>query len=157
MGAEGLAVKAGLEDGKAALLVVIGACTGGQEVVLAVESGPRESKGAWGAGLRGLRARGRPPWRCPIAEGHLGIWTALAEQQPTAAEQRCWHHRTTNVLDATPKKQQARARTWLCVMPSAESQAACAKLRAQSEKRYRQVAPNAVERLARDWDRWVTF
>jgi transposase-like protein len=42
-------------------------------------------------------------------------------------------------------------------MPSAESQAACETLRAQFEKRYRQVAPKAVERLARDWERFVTF
>jgi putative transposase len=155
--ADGLYVKAGLEDSKAALLVVIGACTDGQKVVLAVESGQRESKESWGAVLRDLRARGLQPWRCTIADGHLGIWAALAEQQPTAAEQRCWNHRITNVLDAIPKKQQAQARTLLCVMPYAESQAACEKLRAQFEKRYRQAAPKAVERLAQDWDRLVTF
>ena len=109
--ADGLYVKAGLEDTKAALLVMIGALTNGQKVVLAVESGQRESKESWGAVLRDLRARGLKPWRCTIADGHLGIWAALAEQQPMAAEQRCWNHRITNVLDAIPKKQQAQART----------------------------------------------
>jgi hypothetical protein len=54
-------------------------------------------------------------------------------------------------LDAIPKKSQAQARTLLCAMPYAESQAACEKLRAQFEKRYRQVAPKATERLAHDW------
>jgi transposase-like protein len=39
------------------------------------------------------KARRLKPWRCTIADGHLGIWAALAEQQPTAAEQRCWNHR----------------------------------------------------------------
>jgi putative transposase len=155
--ADGLYVKAGLEDSKAALLVVIGACATGQKVVLAVESGQRESKESWGAVLRELRARGLKPWRCTIADGHLGIWAALAEQQPTAAEQRCWNHRITNVLDAIPKKEQAQARTLLCAMPYAESQAACEKLRVPFEKRYRQVAPKAVERLAHDWERLVTF
>ena len=87
--ADGLYVKAGLEDSKAALLVMIGALTNGQKVVLAVESGQRESKESWGAVLRDLRARGLKPWRCTIADGHLGIWAALAEQQPTAAEPRC--------------------------------------------------------------------
>jgi putative transposase len=155
--ADGLYVKAGLEDSKAALLVLIGALTDGQKVVLAVESGQRESKESWGAVLRDLRARGLKPWRCTIADGHLGIWAALAEQQPTAAEQRCWNHRITNVLDAIPRKQQAQARTLLCAMPYAESQAACEKLRAQFEKRFHQVAPKAIERLAHDWDRLVTF
>ena len=51
--ADGLYVKAGLEDTKAALLVMIGALTNGQKVVLAVESGQRESKESWGAMLRG--------------------------------------------------------------------------------------------------------
>jgi putative transposase len=111
MGADGLYVKAGLEDTKAALLVMIGALTTGQKVVLAVESGPRESKESWGAVRRDLRARGLKPWRCTIAEGHLGIWAALAEQQPAAAEPRCWHHRITNVLDAIPTTHQAQART----------------------------------------------
>ena len=155
--ADGLYVKAGLEATKAALLVVIGALTTGQKVVLAVESGQRESKESWGAVLRDLRARGLKPWRCTIADGHLGLWAALAEQQPAAAEQRCWNHRIPNVLDAMPKKHQAEARTLLCAMPYAESQALCEELRTQFTKRYCQLAPKAVERLADDWERLVTF
>jgi putative transposase len=155
--ADGLYVKAGLADTKAALLVMIGALSTGQKVVLAVESGQRESKASWGAVLRDLRARGLQPWRCTIADGHLGIWAALAEQQPTAAEQRCWNHRITNVLDAIPQKSQAEARTLLCAMPYADTQAACEVLRAQFDKRYRPLAPKAVERLGDDWERLVTF
>ena len=112
MWADGLYVKAGLEDTKAALLVMIGALTTGQKVVLAVESGQRESKESWGAVRRDLRARGLKPWRCTIAEGHLGIWAALAEPQPAAAEPRCGNHRITHVLDAIPTTHQAQARTW---------------------------------------------
>jgi putative transposase len=85
-------VKARLEDSKAALLVLIGVLTYGQKVVRTLESGQRESKESWGAVLRDLRARGLSPWRCTIADGHLGIWAALGEQPPTAAEQRCWSH-----------------------------------------------------------------
>jgi putative transposase len=155
--ADGLYVKAGLEDTKAALLVLIGALTDGRTVVLAVESGQRESKESWGAVLRDLRARGRQPWRCTIADGHLGIWAALAEQEPAAAEQRCWNHRITNVLDAIPTTHQAQARTFLCAMPYAESQATCEYLRDQFVKRYGQLAPKAGERLAADWERLVTF
>jgi putative transposase len=155
--ADGLYVKAGLEDTKAALLVMIGALTDGRKVILAVESGQRESKESWSAVLRDLRARGLQPWRCTIADGHLGIWAALAEQQPAAAEQRCWNHRITNVLDAIPPKHQAQARTLLCAMPYAESQTACEKLRAQFVKRYRPLAPKAVERLLHDWERLITF
>jgi transposase-like protein len=155
--ADGLYVKAGLEDSKSVLLVLIGALTDGRKVVLAVESGQRESKESWGAVLRDLRARGLQPWRCTMADGHLGIWAALAEQQPTVAEPRCWNHRIINVLDAIPTKHQAQARTLVCAMPYAESQAACEELRAQFAKRYSQLAPKAAERLAADWERLVTF
>jgi putative transposase len=121
--ADGLYVKAGLEDTKVALLVLIGVLTNGQKVVLAVESGQRESKESWGMMLRDLRKRGLKPWRCTIADGHLGLWAALGEQYPTF-EQRCWNHRVTNVLDAMPKKHQTEARTLLCAMPHAKTQAA---------------------------------
>jgi transposase-like protein len=155
--ADGLYVKAGVEDSKAALLVLIGALTDGRKVVLAVESGQRESKESWGAVLRDLRARGLKPWRCTIADGHLGIWAALAEQQPTAAERRCWNHRILNVLDAIPKKHQADAKTLLTAMPYAETRAACERLRDQFSHRYRALAPKAVERVHTDWERLVTF
>lgn len=121
--ADGLYVKAGLEDTKAALLVMIGALSNGQKVVLAVESGQRESKESWGMMLRDLRKQGLKPWRCTIADGHLGLWAALGEQYPQLAEQRCWSHRITNVLDAIPKKHQTEARTLLCAMPYAETRA----------------------------------
>ena len=155
--ADGLYVKGGLEDTKAALLVVLGACADGRKVLLAVTSGQRESKESWGAVLRDLRARGLKPWRCTIADGHLGIWAALGEQQPTAAEQRCWNHRLVNVLDAIPKKHQAAAGTLLKAMPYAETQAACEALRGEFVQRYRDLAPKAVERLFHDWERLVTF
>jgi len=157
MWADGLYVKAGLEDTRAALLVMIGVLTNGQKVVLAVESGQRESKESWGMILRDLRKRGLRPWRCTIADGHLGLWAALGEQYPTLAEQRCWNHRLTNVLDALPKKHQAEARTLLCAMPYADTQGACEALRDEFTARYRKLAPKAVERLADDWERLVTF
>ena len=97
MWADSVYVKAGLADSKAALLVLIGALTNGHKVVLAVESGQRESKESWGAVLRDLRARGLKPWRGTVADGHLGSWAARAEPQPTAAEQRCWNPRMTHV------------------------------------------------------------
>jgi transposase-like protein len=81
----------------------------------------------------------------------------LGEQYPTLAEQRCWNHRITNVLDALPKKHQAEARTLLRTMPYAETQAACEALREKFSARYQKLAPKAVERLADDWERLVTF
>jgi transposase-like protein len=155
--ADGLYVKAGLEDTKAALLVVIGALTDGRKVVLAVESGQRESKESWGALLRDLRKRGLQPWRCTIADGALGLWAALGEQYPELAEQRCWNHKLVNVLDALPAKHHTAASALLRALPYAKSQAKCEALRDQFTARYQALAPKAVERLHDDWERLVTF
>ena len=104
-----------------------------------------------------LRKRGLQPWRCTIADGALGLWAALGEQEPDLAEQRCWNHKLVNVLDALPTKHQAAASALLRAMPYAESQAACEALRDQFTARYQALAPKAVERLHDDWERLVTF
>ncbi len=77
--ADGIYVKAGLEKDKAALLVIIGALTNGKKVFLACESGYRESKESWSGVLRNLTNRGLKLGRLTIADGHLGIWSALGE------------------------------------------------------------------------------
>lgn len=150
-------MQAGLEDTKAALLVMIGALTDGRKVGLAVESGQRESQESWGAMLRDLRNRGLAPWRCTIADGALGLWTALGEHYPDLAEPRCWHHKLVNVLAALPTKHQAAASLLLRALPYAENQATCEALREQVATRSQAVAPKAVERLCDDWERLVTF
>jgi len=155
--ADGPYVKAGSEAGTAALRVLVGALTDGRKMVLAVERGRRESEESWGAVLRDLRARGLKPWRCTVADGHLGIRAALAEQQPTAAEQRCWNHRILNVPDAIPEKHHPDATTLLKAMPYAETRTACEHRRVRFGRRYRTLAPQAVARLSRDRERLVTF
>lgn len=155
--ADGLDVKAGLEAGKAALLVLIGVLTDGRKVVLAMESGQRASEASWNAVLQDLRTRGLRPWCCTVADGHLGIWTAPAEQQPTTAEQRCWNHRIVNVLDTIPKTHRTEASAWLKTLPYAEPHVECERLQDQFSRRYRTLAPKAVERLHHDWERLVTF
>ncbi len=97
--ADGVYVQAGLEGGKAALLVLIGADADGQKHVLAVTSGQRESTESWAGVLRDLKRRGLRAPRLTIADGHLGIWGALASVYPQSAEQRCWNHKLRNVLD----------------------------------------------------------
>ena len=108
--ADGIYVKAGLEDQKAALLVIIGVLSSGQKIVLACESGQRESKESWAAILRDLKARGLKLPCLTVADGHLGIWAALGETHPKGKEQRCWNHKIVTVLDALPKKLQSEAK-----------------------------------------------
>jgi putative transposase len=155
--ADGLYVKAGLEDHKAALLVIIGALKDGRKVLLAIEAGQRESKESWARVLRDLFARGLKPWKVTVADGHLGIWSALGELCPAVEEQRCWNHRLVNVIDLLPKKEWPAARERLRQIPYAETRVACERLRDQFAARYRQLYPKAVETLCRDWERMVSF
>lgn len=155
--ADGIYVKAGLEKDKAALLVMIGALTSGEKVLLACESGYRESKESWGAMLGDLQARGLRLGRLTIADGHLGIWSALGESHPQGKEQRCWNHKITNVLDALPKRVRSEAGEYLSRIPYAESRQECERLREGFIARYGKEYPKAVETLRRDWERMVTF
>lgn len=155
--ADGLYVKAGIADRKSALLTIVGALTTGEKIVLACESGERESKESWLTLLRNLKRRGLIFPQLTVADGHLGIWAALGECHPTGAEQRCWNHKLTNVLDALPKKAQPQAAEMLKAMPYAETQVDCERRRDAFVRTYRKTDPKAVDTLLRDWDRMVTF
>jgi putative transposase len=155
---DGVYVKAGLEKDKAAILVVLAALRTGQKVILAVESGYRESTESWAAILRDLKRRGLQPPKLVIGDGHLGIWGALAAVFPEAKEQRCWNHRLLNILDKLPLKQQAEARSLLTQIPYAET-----REEAERQKRMfqawctRRAHPDVGRALERDWERMVTF
>jgi putative transposase len=84
--ADGITVKAGLESTKAVLLVLIAALADGTKVVLAVESGHRESAKIWAEILRDLPRRGVCAPACVIGDGALGLWNAVGQGWPHAAE-----------------------------------------------------------------------
>lgn len=155
--ADGIYVKAGLEKEKAALLVIIGATVEGHKVLLACESGQRESKLSWAALLRDLKARGLKAPRLMVADGHLGIWSALNEILPESQQQRCWNHKVLNVLDGLPKPEQPTAKELLRRMSFSQTQAECEKQRDALVKRYQNRYPKARETLLRDWERMITF
>ena len=155
--ADGIYVKAGLEKDKAALLVIVAGLRDGRKVILAMEAGHRESTAAWSRILRGLRQRGLKVPRLVVADGHLGIWAAVAEIFPEIAEQRCWNHKLMNVLDRLPRRVQAEARVLLKQIPYSETCKEAERRRDQFIERYGADHPEAAETLQRDWDRMVTF
>jgi putative transposase len=155
--ADGIYVKAGLEKDKAALLVIIGALANGTKVFLACDSGYRESKESWSGVLRGLIGRGLRLGKLTIADGHLGIWSALGELHAEGKEQRCWNHKIRNVLDCFPKRLRAEAAEQLKQLPYAETLAECERRRDAFVSRYRKDFSKATEKLLSDWDRMVTF
>ena len=155
--AGGIYVKAGLEKDKAALLVVIGAMGDGTKEILAVAPGYRESTESWAAVLRDLKARGLGTPKLLVADGNLGIWGAAREVWPETAEQRCWNHKTVNVLDRLPKREQAVAREMLRAAAYAPSRAAANEARDAFRDRYADAQSKAVEVLDDDWDRMTAF
>jgi putative transposase len=155
--ADGLYVKAGIADRKAALLVIVGATSSGEKVLLACQAGERESKESWLSVLRDLKARGLKFPRLTVADGSLGIWTALGESHPVGDEQRCWNHKIVNVLDALPKKAQPEAAERLSAMMYAQSRSACERKRDEFLLRFKKTDSRACASLTRDWERLVTF
>jgi transposase-like protein len=158
MWVDGVYVKAGLEKEKAALLVIVGGLLDGRKVILAVVPGYRESTESWSGVLRDLKQRGLNCPRLVIGDGNLGIWGALSNVYPDAAEQRCWNHKIVNVLDKLPKKVQPQAKQRLQDIAYAESRPEAEQkrdlfLRWCNEEDHRA----AGETLVRDWERMVTF
>ena len=155
---DGVYVKAGFEREKAAVLVAIGALSDGSKVVLSAEPGYRESTRSWSAVLRDLRDRGMGCPRLVVGDGHLGIWGALRNIYPEAAEQRCWNHKIINVLDRLPKRQQESAKLMLRNIPYAESRAEAERMRTVFSRWCREHSyEGAAESLERDWERMATF
>jgi len=155
---DGVYVKAGLEKDKAAMLVVLAGLRDGRKIVLAVESGYRESSERWAALLRDLKQRGLRLPHLVVGDGHLGIWGALTTVFPLARQQRCWNHRLLNVLDKLPKRLQAEGRRLLTAIPYAAT-----REEAERQKRAFQAwcakkgVPAVGHALDQDWDRLVAF
>jgi putative transposase len=155
--ADGIYVRAGLEQEKAALLVIIGAMRDGRKEVLAVVPGYRESTDSWRGVLRDLRDRGLTTPKLVVADGAAGVWAAATEVWPEAAEQRCWNHKIVNVLDQLPRTVQPKARELLTAIPYAPTRAEAERRRDAFAKAYGRTYPKAVGILTKDWERMVTF
>ena len=108
---DGIYLQARLEDAKQCILVIIGATPEGRKELLGFTDGARESAQDWRELLLDLKNRGLvvAP-ELAVADGALGFWKALGELWPTTREQRCWVHKTANVLNKLPKSQQPKAK-----------------------------------------------
>lgn len=92
------------------MLVVMGVCADGTKELIALADGYRESAGAWAGLLRDCARRGMHAPVLAVGDGALGFWKALAEVFPATREQRCWVHKTANVLDSMAKSAQPAAK-----------------------------------------------
>ena len=101
--ADGIHVNIRLEEHKLCLLVLIGVRADGRKELIALADGYRESGESWADLLRDCARRGMRAPVLAVGDGALGFWAALREVFPQAREQRCWFHKTGNVLAALPR------------------------------------------------------
>jgi putative transposase len=112
--ADGIYFGCRLTNDRPCVLVLMGATADGTKELIAMVDGQRESEASWTALLLDLKNRGlSEPAKLATGDGSLGFWLAMAKVFPQTRQQRCWVHKTANVLDKLPKNQQAAAKAHL--------------------------------------------
>jgi transposase-like protein len=156
--ADGIYLQARLEDEKQCILVLIGATPEGKKELIGFTDGARESAQDWRELLLDLKRRGLTvPPKLAIADGGLGFWKALGEIWPTTRQQRCWVHKTANVLNKLPRSQQPKAKRSLQEVWMAETQAEAVVAFDAFIEGYRLKYEKAVDCLAKDRDALLAF
>jgi putative transposase len=139
------------DEQRVCLLVVIGVNERGQKRFLAIEDGVRESTESWRGVLRDLKARGlKIAPKLAVGDGALGFWAALQELFPETRDQRCWVHKTANVLNYLPRSMQAKAKSMLHDIWMAEGRANAETAFDRFVATFRAKYPKATECLAKD-------
>ena len=155
---DGIHFGARMEDASQCMLVVIGATKHGVKELLAIVDGYRESEQSWLEALNDLKRRGltKAP-RVAVGDGALGFWKALPQVYGDTRWQRCWMHKTGNVLDKLPKSIQARAKDNLHQIWMAETKEMAEKAFDHFIQSYEAKYPKAAECLAKDREVLLTF
>ena len=155
--ADGVYSKVRMDD-KLCLLVVIGVDDTGRKEVLTVVDGYRESEASWLEVLTQLQSQGMTiAPELAIGDGALGFWNAVTKFWPTTRHQRCWVHKTANILNKVPKSVQPRMKESLQDIWMAETRDEAYKAFRLFEQRYGAKYPKATECLVKDKDEMLAF
>jgi transposase-like protein len=145
-------------DDRLCLLVIIGVTEHGHKELIAVEDGYRESAASWQEVLSGLDTRGlRQGPKLAVGDGALGFWKALGKLYPDTAHQRCWVHKTANVLNKLPKSVQPKVKSDLHEIWMAETREDAHKAFDRTLKRFEAKYPKAMDCLGKDRDALLAF
>jgi transposase-like protein len=159
--ADGIHVNVRLEDTEnkqQCLLVIMGATAEGQKELLAVQDGYRESTQSWTELLVDLQRRGLTlAPKLATGDGALGFWAALRQVYPETREQRCWVHKTANVLNKMPKSVQARAKADLHQIWMAETREQAYQAFDTFLAKYGAKYEDACKCLRKDREELLTF
>lgn len=150
MWADGVHLKIRLEEAKAAVLVLMGVRADGHKELIAIADGYRESGEAWAGLLRDCARRGMRAPVLAVGDGALGFWNGLREVFPETREQRCWVHKTANVLDALPKSAQSAAKRAVQDIYNAEDKDLARATIRGFEKQYAAKYPKVAKRITDD-------
>lgn len=155
---DGIYFNVRLDDERSCILIIMGADTEGNKELIAVQDGYRESKAAWKEILLDLKKRGlRVDPKLAIGDGALGFWSALDEVFPTTKRQRCWVHKTANILDKLPKSMQSKSKSMIHDMYMAETKEAALKAYDHFIESFQAKYPKAIECLQKDKEDLFTF
>jgi transposase-like protein len=147
-----------MEEAKHCVLIVIGATEEGKKELLAISDGYRESEQSWREILLDLKQRGLTvDPKLAVGDGSLGFWKALPQVYGSTRSQRCWVHKTANVLNALPKSQQPKAKSalqdiWLAATKQDAERAFDLFLESYGDK-----YPKAADCLKKDRDVLLSF
>lgn len=156
--ADGIHTNIRLEEDRQCLLVLMGATKDGKKELIAITDGHRESAQSWRELLLDVKRRGLTvDPKLAIGDGALGFWKAVAEVFPGTREQRCWVHKTANVLDKLPKNKQAKAKNMLHEIWMSETKADAERALDAFLADYQAKYPKAAECLAKDRDVLLAF
>jgi len=155
---DGIYFNVRLDSERQCILVMMGATANGKKELIAVEDGYRESKESWQTLLRDLKTRGLSvPPSIATGDGALGFWAAVREEWPNIDEQRCWKHKTANVLDKMPKSIQSRAKSMIHDIYLAETKVSADKAFDAFINEFEIKYKGAVSCLKKDRDALLTF
>ena len=156
--ADGIHTNIRLEEDRQCILVLMGATKDGKKELVAMTDGHRESAQSWSELLLDVKRRGLTvDPKLAIGDGALGFWKAVAEVFPSTKEQRCWVHKTANVLDKLPKNKQPKAKSLIHEIWMSETKAEATQAFDAFLEDYQAKYPKATECLAKDRDVLLAF
>ena len=155
--ADGIYFNIRSDDARQCILVIIGVTSHGKKEFLAIEDGYRESEQSWTEVLINLKERGFKPPKLAVGDGALGFWKASKKVFGKTRSQRCWVHKTANILNKLPKHSQAKAKQYIHDIWMAETRENAEKAFDLFLKTYQLKYPKATQCLEKDREELLAF
>ncbi len=145
------------DEARQCILVIIGVTEQGNKEFLAINDGYRESEQSWKEALEDLKSRGMNQPKLAIGDGALGFWKALQKVFGETRHQRCWVHKTNNILNKMPKGIQAKAKQHIQDIWMAEAREDAETAFELFQNTYQAKYPKACECLEKDREQMLAF